>query len=218
MAAIFKAVQSQLPNIFTFFLIFGCGLILGLTLSFHLKDFTSLGFQLNQQIPDQYQAGSEQDDINPNFNITSFLSSSSPLDSAPSIVPTQTITDLKDFTKPPRDAMHSLTEEELLWRASMVPRIAEYPFKRIPKVAFMFLTRGDLPFAPLWERFFKGYEGLYSIYVHSSPSFSESVSTDSVFHGRRIPSKVSFLFSCVGQFIYRYTFYYILLWFINLHL
>ncbi|XP_002967705.2 uncharacterized protein LOC9631057 [Selaginella moellendorffii] len=36
------------------------------------------------------------------------------------------------------------------------------------KVAFLFLTAGALPFELLWERFFKGNEGLYSIYVHAS--------------------------------------------------
>ncbi|KAH9722829.1 Core-2/I-branching beta-1,6-N-acetylglucosaminyltransferase family protein [Citrus sinensis] len=85
--------------------------------------------------------------------------------------------------------MHDMTEEELLWRASMSPRIHEYPFKRVPKVAFLFLTRGAVTLAPLWEKFFHGHEGLYSIYVHSSPSFNETVPQSSVFHGRRIPSK-----------------------------
>lgn len=36
-------------------------------------------------------------------------------------------------------------------------RQREATARRIPvkKVAFMFLTKGPLPFAPLWERFFK---------------------------------------------------------------
>ncbi|XP_008459241.2 glycosyltransferase BC10-like [Cucumis melo] len=58
------------------------------------------------------------------------------------------------------------------------------------KVAFMFLTRGDLPLRPFWERFFNGNEGLYSIYVHSDPSFNATFPLNSVFHGRTIPSKV----------------------------
>ncbi|RYR55576.1 hypothetical protein Ahy_A06g030767 [Arachis hypogaea] len=33
--------------------------------------------------------------------------------------------------------------------ASFGPRIKDYPFKRVPKVAFMFLTKGPLPLAPL---------------------------------------------------------------------
>nr|KYP61559.1 hypothetical protein KK1_016054 [Cajanus cajan] len=89
----------------------------------------------------------------------------------------------------PTKAMHDMTEEELLWRASMVPRIKELPSKHTPKVAFMFLAKGPLFLGPLWERFFKGNQGFYSIYVHSHPSFNDTVPQTSVFHGRRIPSK-----------------------------
>ncbi|EEF27143.1 conserved hypothetical protein [Ricinus communis] len=71
----------------------------------------------------------------------------------------------------------------------MAPRIPQYPFERVPKVAFMFLTRGPVLMAPLWEKFFKGHEGLYSIYVHSNPSYNESEPESPVFNSRRIPSK-----------------------------
>lgn len=63
------------------------------------------------------------------------------------------------------------------------------------KVAFMFMTRGELPLGGLWERFFRGNEGLYSIYVHSNPSFNATDPQNSVFYGRRIPSKVSNIIS-----------------------
>ncbi|KAJ3692369.1 hypothetical protein LUZ60_012719 [Juncus effusus] len=89
----------------------------------------------------------------------------------------------------PRNVTHDMNDEELLWTASMVPRIAKNPFKRVPKIAFLFLIRGELPFAPLWEMFFKGHKHLYSIYVHSDPSFNGSDPEDSVFYRRRIPSK-----------------------------
>ncbi|GMN38618.1 hypothetical protein TIFTF001_007850 [Ficus carica] len=95
---------------------------------------------------------------------------------------------LEEYIKPP-SVMHNMTDEELLWRASMVPRIPEYPFNRVPKVAFMFLVRGHVFMAPLWEQFFKGHEGLYSIYIHSNPSYNGSAPESPVFHGRRIPSK-----------------------------
>ncbi|KAM7520260.1 hypothetical protein LguiB_019222 [Lonicera macranthoides] len=72
----------------------------------------------------------------------------------------------------------------------MAPRIVEFPYKHVPKVAFMFLTPGPLPLAPLWDKFFKGHEGLYSIYVHPHPSYDETlVPQNSVFFGRRIPSQ-----------------------------
>ncbi|CAN4124838.1 unnamed protein product [Withania somnifera] len=60
--------------------------------------------------------------------------------------------DLKDWLSP-KGVWHSMSDEELMWRASMVPQIQKYPFTRIPRVAFLFLTRGRLPLAPLWEIF-----------------------------------------------------------------
>lgn len=89
---------------------------------------------------------------------------------------------------------HNMSDKELLRRASlMVPRPELPKVLGVPKVAFMFLTKGPLPLAPLWEQFFKGHEGFYSIYVHTHPSFNDSTPEDSVFHGRRIPSQVRFL-------------------------
>ncbi|KAF8364854.1 hypothetical protein HHK36_033164 [Tetracentron sinense] len=85
--------------------------------------------------------------------------------------------------------MHNMDDEELFWRASMVPRIQDFPYQRVSKVAFMFLTKGHMPLGPLWEKFFKGHEGLYSIYIHTDPFFDVSAPEDSVFHKRRIPSK-----------------------------
>ncbi|KAJ0603415.1 putative glycosyl transferase, family 14 [Helianthus annuus] len=82
-----------------------------------------------------------------------------------------------------------MNDSELLWRASFVPQIKEYPFKRVPKIAFMFLARGPLPLSPLWEKFFVGNEGLYSIYVHSLPHYVSNFSTSSVFYGKQIPSQ-----------------------------
>ncbi|XP_074275062.1 glycosyltransferase BC10 [Silene latifolia] len=89
----------------------------------------------------------------------------------------------------PKELIHSMSDDELFWRASMVPRINGFPFNRVKKVAFMFLTRGALPFLPLWERFFGGYDALFSIYVHTPPGFILNVSPDSVFFARQIPSK-----------------------------
>ncbi|KAK7348857.1 hypothetical protein VNO80_23589 [Phaseolus coccineus] len=96
--------------------------------------------------------------------------------------------DMKEFIFP-SNVVHDMSDEELFWRASMTPKIHEYPFDRVPKVAFMFLVRGFVPLALFWEKFFVGHEGYYSIYVHSSPFFNDSDSKSSVFHGRRIPSK-----------------------------
>ncbi|XP_057516421.1 glycosyltransferase BC10-like isoform X1 [Amaranthus tricolor] len=98
---------------------------------------------------------------------------------------------LDEWIKPPSNLMHRMSDEELFWRATLVPRIKSYPFTRNPKIAFMFLTKGPLPLAPLWERFFKGYHGLFSIYVHALPSYNEEFPPTSVFYRRHIPSQVA---------------------------
>ena len=117
-----------------------------------------------------------------------FLSSS--FLSPPSLQPLRfSITSLRDWLTP-KELCHSMNDKELLWRASMVPHIDEYPYNRTPKVAFMFLTRGSLPLAPLWEMFFKGHEGLYSIYLHRPPGFTNKHPESPVFYERQIPSKV----------------------------
>lgn len=90
----------------------------------------------------------------------------------------------------PRNLTHTMSDEELFWRASMVPQKEEFPFKRVPKVAFMFMTRGPMPMLPLWERFFKDQDvRKYSIYVHARPRFELNVSESSVFFRREIPSQ-----------------------------
>ncbi|KAI4298912.1 hypothetical protein L6164_032425 [Bauhinia variegata] len=89
----------------------------------------------------------------------------------------------------PKNLMHNLLDDELFWRASLVPKKEEHPYKRVPKVAFMFLTRGPLPFLPLWEKFFQGHENLYNIYIHTPPGYTMNVSKSSAFYGRQIPSQ-----------------------------
>ncbi|CAO1939132.1 unnamed protein product [Urochloa humidicola] len=88
---------------------------------------------------------------------------------------------------------NNMTDEELLWWASMAPKARTTPLRyrhRKPKVAFLFLIRGEMPLRPLWEKFFRGHEGLYSIYVHADPSYAGPAPPEtSVFHGRAIPSQ-----------------------------
>ncbi|XP_044464602.1 glycosyltransferase BC10 [Mangifera indica] len=98
---------------------------------------------------------------------------------------------LDHWIKPPSNLMHTMTDKELLWRASFVPRVKKYPFKRVPKIAFMFLTKGPLPLGPLWEKFLKEHEGLYSIYVHALPTYEGKYPSSSIFNGRQIPSQIS---------------------------
>ncbi|CAN7035822.1 unnamed protein product [Brassica rapa subsp. trilocularis] len=89
---------------------------------------------------------------------------------------------------PPQSSGNDVADEELMRRAAMASR-GVVMNETNPKVAFMFLTRWNLPLSPLWEMFFKGHEGFYSIYVHSSPEFTEEPLESSVFYKKRIPSK-----------------------------
>lgn len=65
-----------------------------------------------------------------------------------------------------------------------------------PKVAFLFLTKGDLPLDFLWDRFFQAAPAAkpYSIYIHAPPGihYNSSVTRFSRFQGRNIanPTKV----------------------------
>uniref|UniRef100_J3NFA4 Uncharacterized protein n=1 Tax=Oryza brachyantha TaxID=4533 RepID=J3NFA4_ORYBR len=97
---------------------------------------------------------------------------------------------LERWTRPAAaSAWHNMSDEELLWAASMEPRVRRDP---PPKVAFMFLTRGPLPLAPLWERFFNGSSReLFSVYVHSTPGYQPDFPPASVFYRRQVPSKVA---------------------------
>lgn len=98
---------------------------------------------------------------------------------------------IQSWIRPPSNLLHIMNDTELLWRASFVPQIKIYPYDRVPKIAFMFLTKGPLPMAPLWERFFKGHDGFYSIYVHAMPSYDANYPPSSVFYRRQIPSQVT---------------------------
>ncbi|GJP37016.1 hypothetical protein CLOM_g21474 [Closterium sp. NIES-68] len=57
------------------------------------------------------------------------------------------------------------------------------------KVAFMFLTKGPIPHAKLWERYFKGHEGSYSIYVHTTPGYVFPKNASALFRNNTIRSE-----------------------------
>ena len=187
-------LQMHIQRLISHFLLFGSGLALGITLSFYLQDFP---FNL------QYQLLSPNITTPPLSKPNIILSSSFRSPPPPSVFPNQTQIfsnqtkvssttriGLREYLKRPK-VRHDMDDEELLWRASMVPKISKSPYNFTPKIAFMFLARGDLALAPLWDMFFRGHEGLYSVYVHSNPSFNGTVPENSSFYGRWIPSKVS---------------------------
>ncbi|KVH93445.1 uncharacterized protein LOC112517414 [Cynara cardunculus var. scolymus] len=59
------------------------------------------------------------------------------------------------------------------------------------KLAFLFLTAGPLPLAPLWELYFNRTkrENLYNIYIHADPNLRYDPPFQGVFSNRTIPSK-----------------------------
>ncbi|KAL3729254.1 hypothetical protein ACJRO7_026365 [Eucalyptus globulus] len=160
----------KLVQVLSSLVIFVAGIIIGLTTSTHMNNYfasqTELFFSANHATasvasPEKNCTPCEKVDC---FSMDTFLY--------------------------PRNATHGMSDVELLWRASMVPRKRGYPFTRVPKVAFMFLTRGPLPMLPLWEKFFDGQERhLYTVYVHALPGYKLNVSSTSPFYGRQIPSQ-----------------------------
>ncbi|KAK8582098.1 hypothetical protein V6N12_072295 [Hibiscus sabdariffa] len=55
------------------------------------------------------------------------------------------------------------------------------------KIAFLYLTPGTLPFEPLWDMFFRGHDGRFSVYVHASRE--KPVHNSDYFIGRDIHSE-----------------------------
>ncbi|EPS59046.1 hypothetical protein M569_15763, partial [Genlisea aurea] len=69
---------------------------------------------------------------------------------------------------PPSPA-RELTDDEIASRVviSDILNMPPAPSRRM-KIAFLFLTPGPLPFEKLWDNFFQGHEGRFSVYVHAS--------------------------------------------------
>ncbi|KAJ4963138.1 hypothetical protein NE237_023077 [Protea cynaroides] len=196
-ASILKLFKDQLSLLDFFFcvLLLGFCLAVGAIISSYLIDHKSLissvtEFYVSLSSPPPAQLPLLPPPItSPSLELLSTSIPPTEPPEQPTVLMTSSLERNGTKLQPPM-AMEEISDEELLRRASMVPRIQKSQHKKSLKVAFMFLTRGSLPLAPLWEKFFKGHEGLYSIYVHSNPSYNGSVEPEgSVFHDRRIPSK-----------------------------
>ncbi|OIW09255.1 hypothetical protein TanjilG_01226 [Lupinus angustifolius] len=86
-----------------------------------------------------------------------------------------------DFSRP-------LNEQEIQSRIVINEILKFYPVQsKIPKIAFLFLTPGSLPFEKLWHMFFQGHEGKFSVYVHASKE--KPVHVSHYFAGRDIHSE-----------------------------
>ncbi|KAL8137259.1 hypothetical protein V2J09_003260 [Rumex salicifolius] len=80
-----------------------------------------------------------------------------------------------------------LTDDELYSQVVVREILSTHPVQSSkPKIAFLFLTPGPLPFERLWDMFFQGHEGRFSVYVHASRERSSHVSRH--FVGRDIRS------------------------------
>ncbi|GAA0163197.1 transferase [Lithospermum erythrorhizon] len=75
----------------------------------------------------------------------------------------------KSFTSWLPPLTRELTDEEVASRL-VIREVLNAPPSIIenPKIAYMFLTPGALPFEELWDKFFQGHEGKFSVYVHAS--------------------------------------------------
>ncbi|KAJ3696265.1 hypothetical protein LUZ60_001642 [Juncus effusus] len=89
---------------------------------------------------------------------------------------------------PPPAPVRVYTDAEIAFQVVMRDILVAPPVtSKNPKIAFMFLTPGSLPFERLWEKFFQGHEDRYTLYVHASRE--KPVHTSSLFIGRDIRSE-----------------------------
>ncbi|XP_020234867.1 glycosyltransferase BC10 isoform X1 [Cajanus cajan] len=92
------------------------------------------------------------------------------------------------FDMPPAARSRQLSDAEVESRVVINEILNYYPVQtRKPKVAFLFLTPGSLPFERLWHMFFQGHEGKFSIYVHASKE--KPIHVSPYFVGRDIRSE-----------------------------
>ncbi|XP_024959785.1 uncharacterized protein LOC112500517 [Cynara cardunculus var. scolymus] len=62
-----------------------------------------------------------------------------------------------------------LSDEEIASHVVIKSILNTPPFEtKNPKIAFMFLSPGSLPVERLWDKFFQGHEGRFSIHIHAS--------------------------------------------------
>ncbi|XP_054788487.1 glycosyltransferase BC10-like isoform X1 [Prosopis cineraria] len=88
----------------------------------------------------------------------------------------------------PPNAFPQITDYEIESRVVNEEILKISPIEtKNPKVAFLFMTPGPLPFEKLWHTFFEGHEGKFSVYVHTSKE--KPIHKSRYFVGREIHSK-----------------------------
>ncbi|KAK1326515.1 hypothetical protein QJS10_CPA01g01794 [Acorus calamus] len=76
---------------------------------------------------------------------------------------------------------------------SPLQKYSPTPFSSNPKIAFLFLTKSNLPLDFLWDTFFQNGDGCnFSIHIHSRPGFvfDESTTRSAFFYGRQLRKSV----------------------------
>ncbi|KAL5699495.1 hypothetical protein ACHQM5_030388 [Ranunculus cassubicifolius] len=87
----------------------------------------------------------------------------------------------------PPAPLRDLTDDEMATRVVIQNILLTPPIQsKNPKIAFMFLTPGTLPFEKLWDKFFRGHDERFSIYIHASRE--KPVHSSRFFSGRDIRS------------------------------
>lgn len=197
--------QMYLQTFIIYLFIFASGLFIGITLNFSMRNipFHSQISQFSLVFSSPPSSASE---FTANIS-TKIVTKTAPRDCTKlpktmHITPDgmQNNTRIVSSRYPNRiEDMQDISDNKLISRALRVDR-RNKKNSMVPKVAFLFLTRGNLHLAPFWDMFFKGNEGFYSIYVHTQPFFNGTFTENSVFHGRRIPSKASTMYLLVFTF------------------
>ncbi|XP_039018699.1 glycosyltransferase BC10-like [Hibiscus syriacus] len=96
--------------------------------------------------------------------------------------------DCTSFNQPSVIAARELSDEETRSHVVIREILRTTPIQsKNPKIAFLFLTSGTLHFEPLWDNFFRGHEGRFSVYVHTSRE--KPVHTSRYFIGRDFHSE-----------------------------
>ncbi|XP_058752628.1 glycosyltransferase BC10 [Vicia villosa] len=175
----------RLAQIVTLLVVFAAGVVIGLTTTSHIHYLNNHNNYLH--FISQQPSGGHNNNNNNNSNCNSTIIQHPP--PPPPFSYDIDEPDMFDSFLHPSTITHTFSDDQLFWKASLVPKKDHYPYVRLPKLAFMFLTRGPLPMLPLWERFFQGHYNLFNIYIHAPPGYVLNVSHSSPFYRRNIPSQ-----------------------------
>lgn len=187
----------RLAQIVTLLVVFAAGVVIGLTTTSHIHYLNNNNNYLHFISQQPSSSGGDTDTLQHNNNNNCNCNCTIIQHPPPPFSYDIDEEDMFESFLHPSSINHTFSDDQLFWRASLVPKKAHYPYVRVPKLAFMFLTRGPLPMLPLWERFFQGHYNLFNIYIHAPPGYVLNVADSSPFYRRNIPSQVYNTFSII---------------------